>query len=328
MMAIAMVMCTYLFFSTEINIFLYRISCGQLGRKPKSLLPVRDIPAGDANPVATKRLKLGLLEPGWAKVSVQTAHVLQKKEIEIAGCGTDKELRALVAETFGHVLRGVNLKEFTLTAWVKEEDQGGGSWMVITAASDMEMVCQCSAIQLTTNDLIDSSEMEVAYPSDLARGKARGKGKRRGAAGVECGASRPRSKPTKKKGGFQRVSTDSPPPEDEEGSSDEDEPLCADITDKRSGQNGKHHQNGRKQNGCRAPAASGPIDDGDDVGDQLRPGVRVQLHGLVGKAELNGCSGTVMAYDPDKGRYRVRVEPVDEAAMVMAFKPENLRNGR
>eukprot|EP00966_Prymnesium_polylepis_P068877 1600011-Prymnesium_polylepis.1 len=160
MMAIAMVMCTYLFFSTEINIFLYRISCGQLGRKPKSLLPVRDIPAGDANPVATKRLKLGLLEPGWAKVSVQTAHVLQKKEIEIAGCGTDKELRALVAETFGHVLRGVNLKEFTLTAWVKEEDQGGGSWMVITAASDMEMVCQCSAIQLTTNDLIDSSEME------------------------------------------------------------------------------------------------------------------------------------------------------------------------
>ena len=345
MMGIAMAMCTYLFFATEINNVLYSISFGKLGRRPKSLLPIRK-PAGGGDALPTKKMKLGLLQPGWAKVTVQTTQVTQKKEMEIAGCSSHEALRALIAEEFGHVLRGTNLKEFTLLAWVKEEDEGA-TWMVVTAASDIEMVCLCTAIKLTPNDLIEADELEVAYHSGQAGG-AKAKSKRRDVAvngETAPSDSRRKMKPPKKKGGFQRVSTASPSPEEDEDS-DADAPLCADLLNGHK-QNGKHSkkQNGSRKNGSRQISSAGrqngqqngssralvldpsDSDSDDELEDILRTGTRVQLHGLTGKAELNGRKGTVLGHDLEKGRYRVRVETGGAGAPtpVMAFKPENVR---
>ena len=338
MMGIAMAMCTYLFFATEINIVLYNISFGKLGRKPKSLLPIQK-PMNGSEALPTKKMKLGLLQPGWAKVTVQTNQVTQKKEMEIAGCASHETLRALIAEEFGHVLRGTNLKEFTLLAWVKEEDEGA-TWMVVTAASDIEMVCLCTAIKLTPNDLIEAEELDVAYPLGHAGGSAKQKAKKREAA-TNGGSSdsRRKKKPPKKKGGFQRVSTASPSPEDDDDS-DADEPLCADLLNghrPKGKQKGKQGQNGRqcsrqngRQNGSSRALVAEPSDSGsDDESSEtvLITGTRVQLQGLTSKAELNGRKGTVLGHDPEKGRYRVRVETGGAGAPtpVMALKPDNLR---
>ena len=55
-------------------------------------------------------------------------------------------------------------------------------------------------------------------------------------------------------------------------------------------------------------------------------GKRVMVHSLLGKAELNGRTGTAASFDKAKGRYRVRLEPsMDGEAQVLGFKPENLR---
>merc|ERR1711998_402918 len=120
-------------------------------------------------------------------------------------------------------------KDFVLLAWVKDED-GDVTWMHATASSDMGAVGQCTAIKLISNELIDTTTLDVAYPSNASRGKS--KAKRRGGAnsvrGEAVGTSRKKEKPAKRKGGFQRVSTDSPPPEGD-SVTDEEEALCADI---------------------------------------------------------------------------------------------------
>ena len=55
-------------------------------------------------------------------------------------------------------------------------------------------------------------------------------------------------------------------------------------------------------------------------------GKRVEVCGLVGKAELNGRLGTASTFDAAKGRYRVRLEArLDDEAQVLAFKVDNLR---
>ena len=53
----------------------------------------------------------------------------------------------------------------------------------------------------------------------------------------------------------------------------------------------------------------------------LVAGQRVQLHSLQGRAELNGISGTVLAYFEDKERFSIAVD--DEAKMLL--KPANLQ---
>ena len=70
------------------------------------------------------------------------------------------------------------------------------------------------------------------------------------------------------------------------------------------------------------------LDDASDgeVGDRWPAGTLVQLHGLVGKPELNGSFGAIVGYDAGKGRFRVRVD--DASNVVMAFKQENLRRQR
>lgn len=50
-------------------------------------------------------------------------------------------------------------------------------------------------------------------------------------------------------------------------------------------------------------------------------GDRVQLQNLVASPDLNGTAGILEDYNPDKGRFVVRLEALDK---VMLFKPENL----
>jgi hypothetical protein len=51
-------------------------------------------------------------------------------------------------------------------------------------------------------------------------------------------------------------------------------------------------------------------------------GERVQIHGLVGRAELNGCFGVVESHNAASGRYAVALEQGGEAPI--ALKPTNL----
>jgi len=55
----------------------------------------------------------------------------------------------------------------------------------------------------------------------------------------------------------------------------------------------------------------------------LSPGVLVRLHGLKAKPELNGLTGSCVAFDKGKGRWQVRVE--DHTRGDMLFKEENLQ---
>ena len=144
--------------------------------------------------------------------------------------------------------------------------------------------------------------------------------------GEAVGTSRKKEKPAKRKGGFQRVSTDSPPPEGD-SDTDEEEALCADIPagngKTRGARNGKLNGKINGKHGAHTHDIP-PVDD-DESDARFRAGTRVHLHRLVGKKELNGQVGVVMGYDVEKQRYRVRVESAGEASAVMAFKAENLK---
>ena len=48
----------------------------------------------------------------------------------------------------------------------------------------------------------------------------------------------------------------------------------------------------------------------------------MQIHGLVGRAELNGCFGVVESHNAASGRYAVALEQGGEAPI--ALKPTNL----
>lgn len=57
---------------------------------------------------------------------------------------------------------------------------------------------------------------------------------------------------------------------------------------------------------------------------ELAAGARVDIHGLVGAAQYNGCEGRVMQGPNDKGRWEVQVDFQCEERTV-SLKPENLQ---
>ena len=87
---------------------------------------------------------------------------------------------------------------------------------------------------------------------------------------------------------------------------------------------------------CKGSAMAAASDDGDGscapgLSDDAMLGKRVRIHGLQSKSvsELNGRVGLVTAFDSDKGRFRVRVDPADDDVesgkpRVLAFKAANL----
>jgi hypothetical protein len=79
----------------------------------------------------------------------------------------------------------------------------------------------------------------------------------------------------------------------------------------------------------RAPATRDDDEEDLEAADAARSlvGKRVEVHGLVGQAELNGRKGQVTMFDEAKSRFRVRLEthPTKGASKLLAFKLDNLR---
>ena len=71
------------------------------------------------------------------------------------------------------------------------------------------------------------------------------------------------------------------------------------------------------------PARSGGGDNAAIAPAALHDGARVQIHGLQAKPELNGRSGTATAWNAEKGRWAVELEPAGEGKPVLV-KPANL----
>lgn len=60
---------------------------------------------------------------------------------------------------------------------------------------------------------------------------------------------------------------------------------------------------------------------------RIKAGSAVTLHSLVGKPELNGCSGVVTSFDEQCGRYRIQLNKItgEQAECAVKIKPSNLR---
>jgi hypothetical protein len=190
-LVLATLTCTYCFFSVEMNRCMFCLSAGRFGSKPKSLHAER-VKEGVQARVKPRKL-LENKESGWSKVTVQTAQLTQHKEMEVGGCRTYTDLRQLVYDTFGHLLKNVQVENLLLLAWMDSDPAGPDpQWMLVTAASDMVRIRACNAIKALPNDLISESGFAIAAP------KTKGRGRR-----ALLGPSDKR-----KKGGFQAVASD------------------------------------------------------------------------------------------------------------------------
>lgn len=385
---------SYLFFAQDINSALYTASSGRLGKKPKSILDRLERAAerqGDTPQLEWKKKnnKRSALPEGWAKLTVQTSQVTQKKDVEVADCETLEELQSLIWEEFGHVLKTVKRKDMLLLVWTSGHDDGDDTaarWELVSAASDIQQVVACQAMKFSEKSAFDMKALTVAFTTalpDKSSKKSRrlatrlalqqrepsqepadeeepsdedsppgahGNSKRHAPSKLDRAADRLRGM---SKGGFQRVAAVASDDESDE------EPLCADaptpkpkalnngrkagrnakeLTSSRcaAGGGGRHSSRERDSTGSsRKPAEliRARDDEDDDLEMQLDGGKeffgkRVEVCKLVGKAELNGRTGTAASFDKGKGRYRVRLDALDGEAQILGFKPENLRLSR
>ena len=262
---VGFLICFFLFFGQDIQSLAYSWTGGRVGKPPKSLLPTRD-PGESADGPSTRRKKGGELPPGWAKVTVQTTLVNQRKDLEVAGCQTLAELRELIWDEFGHLLKGMRVKDSVLLVWASDEadDTGGrraseaasaARWMQVTEASEMAKVIVCSAIKLRDKKDVDMKGLAIAFaPALTHKGKGKGKGKgqrlalkhRKNGDDSEEAASDDSEEADggaiassrsnggsgsrfQKRGGFQRLNVATPDDDSDGGSDGDDGPLCDDI---------------------------------------------------------------------------------------------------
>ena len=102
--------CFCLFFGQDLQSLAYHWTGGRIGKRPKSLLPTREVDGAHGflgQLGGASRAKKAELPVGWAKVTVQTTTVNQKKDLEVAGCQSLAELRELIWDEFGHLLKGM-----------------------------------------------------------------------------------------------------------------------------------------------------------------------------------------------------------------------------
>ena len=348
----------YLFFAQDINTLVYRFSNGRIGKRPRSLLPTQE-PVDSLEPQHSSESKKGKgLAPGWAKVTVQTSQVTQKKEIEVAHCETLEELRELVWDEFGHLLKTVKQKDMVLLAWAANDAR----WELVTAASDMSQLSACTAVKLAEKKALDVKSMAVAFTSALTDGAA----KRRG-GDARLGLKEDHGNGTQRRDDGDESETES------EGDS---APLVSNKerakerssrpsrargrNERKAGRNAKEAAErvgngtggGRRAVGATTRRAADKEEEeeeqeqeqeqeqeeeedvadlvpkkGQIVGSKSLVGKRVEVHSLIAMAELNGRKGVAASFDEAKGRYRVRLEArgKGEAEKVLGFKPENLR---
>ena len=219
-MVFGFAICAYCFFSPQLLAALHRMSGGKLGRRPKNLhdrLRNMNRVDGDGRPPPPKlraHKRHAKLPPGWAKVTVQTARLTQKRAMDVGSAESVDELRDAIWDEFGHLLSTVRPKDTLILCWVggaaggrDDDDDDDDGWLHVTSASDLAAVVRCTALKLTEKSLVSQRHLSVAFPRALC-GKA---------GGGEL-ADRPTRRPRtlrNGKGGFERLATtDDSPPED------------------------------------------------------------------------------------------------------------------
>ena len=159
----------YLFFASDIQKLLFHISGGRFGKQTRSLLPTRQ-PDSELTPAFSKRKK-GALPVGWAKVTVQTSQVTQKKDMEVAECATLEELKELMWDEFSHLLKATRAKDMLLLVWVDSSDDdgnaGNGRWELVTEASNMARVTASPALKLAEKKAFDIKTLAIAFIAAL-----------------------------------------------------------------------------------------------------------------------------------------------------------------
>jgi len=181
-------LCAYCFYSPQILAAIYRWSGGKLGKPLKSLWARQGAVPADGVPSLSersgKKRLLGLkgraapLDPGWARVTVQTAQLTQKKDIFVGSCESDDELRAAVWDEFAHLLQHLRAKDVLLLC--AAADGGGGAaaeWLAVGPASDVAQVVARGILKLTEKRLVENpAALPIAFPRGLAAPKAKANG--------------------------------------------------------------------------------------------------------------------------------------------------------
>ena len=371
----------YLFFAQDISNLLFTWTGGKFGRPSRTLLPTSEPTSMDMS------TEPGAGKDGWAKVTVQTSQLNQKKDIEVARCETLDELREMIWDEFGHLLKGTRVKETVLLVWAAsaddEEDGKGSRWMLVTDSSDMSRVLRCSAMKLRDKKSVDVKALAVAFAPELAnkkRSKFKKAGKRESertkhgkTSRADKQARRDKTLDEEDEEDNEEDSEEDSEEDEEDGSDDEElgmssrakaiaarkarraaadddsasdndaEPLCADekvmpssstSASKSASPNpkGKARKAGKAGNRDKKTRARAAPSDDDEPDGGIAPvttpllGKRVEVHGLQGKADLNGRTGVAATFDKEKGRYHVRLEGRKAGkSSLLAFKPENLR---
>uniref|UniRef100_A0A7S2JPV5 Apple domain-containing protein n=1 Tax=Haptolina brevifila TaxID=156173 RepID=A0A7S2JPV5_9EUKA len=261
----------YLFFAQDLNTFLYTHTGGRLGKRPKTLLPTRE--PGELPAAAPKSKKKSTLAPGWAKLTVQTSQLTQKKDVEVSGCETLEDLVDLAWEEFGHVLKKTKRKDMVLLVWISGQSNAGedetdhtNRWALVNNSSDMEQVRASTALKLAEKTGLDLKALAVAFTSTLTGG-----GKQRRVSKASSGAlsldhssgqealsdgsedergNGLRRFQSHRQGGFEPLTT----LDDDESGSDLDAPLCRSssnpqskargvVNGRRAGRNDKSPEN-------------------------------------------------------------------------------------
>ena len=343
----------YLFFAQDINKVLYTYSNGRLGKRPRSLLPTQEPTDGWMAPVehgkGTKKKKAP--EPGWAKVTVQTSQVTQKKDVQVSGCESLDDLRELIWDDFGHLLKTVRKKDMVLLVWTDEQASDelsdadhtvAARWELINDSSDMTKVTACTEIKLAEKKAYDLKSLSIAFTARLGDGQhRRRKNTTNPHSTRKANPGRNRAAPTADddsdtcseedgRDGLPLVAKDD---DDDDERAHKSARARGAVNGRKAGRNAKHMPGTGQTRGSAVKSGAKQDSDDEDVAelvpsrvDTSLVGKLVEVHGLVSKTELNGRSGIATSFDKAKSRYRVRLKAGrGQAEQVLGFKPENIR---
>ena len=164
--------CGYCFFSPQLNACLYKVSNGKLGKVSGPLLAGQHS-GGTQGKASKKHRRKQQMEPGWAAVTVQTSQLTQNKDVEVAGCETLEELRDVIWEEFGHLLKGFKrpAKETVILCLTGSDEATGQGWRLVTAASDLARVVDCGALKLMERSLLKVDKLPIAFSRSLPAAK-------------------------------------------------------------------------------------------------------------------------------------------------------------
>jgi len=237
-MIFGLLVCSYCFFSPQLQAMLFSVSGGKLGKAPRSLLPTHSN-SEETKALTHKKRKRQKLEPGWARVTVQTSQLTQNKDVEVEGCETLADVRTAIWEEFGHLLAGFKRPaKDTIVLCIPGSD-GRGHWQLVSESSDIARVVACGTLKLMEKSLLDVDSLEVAFALNLPAPKKRG-----GRRATKMLTQR-----------------SSEPPPGEDGSNDEDDDEDDDDDDDDADQMMRGREGRNAKGGFEPLAAAGSSDE-------------------------------------------------------------------